>query len=122
MAQSPDVLAICNFGNQTLDVMRQAISYGMKRNTKILAVWSTGLDQFQALGPENCDGHLFRRNFWHGVDTPGGRGWPRSSRQKTGDVPNYLQACGYAVSQILIEGIRRRIQPMFPLSIKALEG
>lgn len=122
LAAQPDVLAICNFGNQTLDVIRQAISYGMKRNTKILAVWSTGLDQFQALGPENCDGVYFGCNFWHGVDTPGGRVVAEVVKAKTGDVPNYLHACGYAVGQMLGEAIKKANSAEIPALIKALEG
>jgi branched-chain amino acid transport system substrate-binding protein len=122
LAAQPDVLVICNFGNQTADVVRQAISYGMKRNTKILAVWSTGLDQFQALGPENCDGVYFGCNFWHGVDSPGGRQVAELVKAKTGDVPNYLHACGYAVAQVLIEGARRANSTDVPAMIKAMEG
>jgi branched-chain amino acid transport system substrate-binding protein len=122
LAAQPDVLAICNFGNQTLDVIRQAISYGMKRNTKILAIWSTGLDQFQALGPENCEGVYFGCNFWHGVDTPGGRLVAEVVKAKTGDVPNYLYACGFAVAQVLIEGINKAGTTDVPVIIKALEG
>jgi branched-chain amino acid transport system substrate-binding protein len=122
VAAQPDVLAVCNFGNQTLDVIRQAISYGMKRNTKILAVWSTGLDQFQALGPENCEGVYFGCNFWHGVDTPGGRKVAEVVKAKTGEVPNYLHACGYAVAQVLIEGIKKANSAEVPAIIQALEG
>lgn len=122
LAAQPDVLVICNFGNQTLDVVRQAISYGMKRNTKILAIWSTGLDQFQALGPENCDGVYFGCNFWHGVDTPGERVIAEVVKAKTGDVPNYLHACGYAVAQVLLEGIIKAGTADVPTVIKALEG
>lgn len=122
LAAQPDVLVICNFGNQTLDVIRQAISFGMKRNTKILAIWSTGLDQFQALGPENCDGVYFGCNFWHGVDTPGGRVLAEVIKAKTGDVPNYLLACGYAVVQVLLEGILKAGTADVPAVIKALEG
>jgi branched-chain amino acid transport system substrate-binding protein len=122
LAAQPDVLAICNFGNQTLDVIRQAISYGMKRNTKILAIWSTGLDQFQALGPENCEGVYFGCNFWHGIDTPGGRKVAEVVKAKTGDVPNYLHACGYAVAQVLIEGMKKASSLEVPAIIQALEG
>ena len=122
MAAQPDVLAICNFGNQTLDVIRQAISFGMKRNTKILAIWSTGLDQYQALGPDNCDGIYFGCNFWHGVDTPGARQVAEVVKAKTGDVPNYLHACGYAVVQVLMEGIKKAGTTDVPAVIKALEG
>lgn len=122
LAAQPDVLAICNFGNQTVDVIRQAISYGMKRNTKILAVWSTGLDQYQALGPDNCEDVYFGCNFWHGVDSPGARRVAEIVKQKTGDVPNYLHACGYAVSQVLIEGLNKANSVEVPAIIKALEG
>ncbi len=122
LAAQPDVLAICNFGNQTLDVIRQAISFGMKRNTKILAVWSTGLDQYQALGPDNCEGVYFGCNFWHGVDSPGGRVVADVVKAKTGDVPNYLQACGYAVMQVLLEGVLKAGTTDAPAVIKALEG
>jgi branched-chain amino acid transport system substrate-binding protein len=122
LAASPDVLAICNFGNQTLDVVRQAISYGVKRNAKILAIWSTGLDQYQALGPENCEGVYFGCNFWHGVDSADGRTIGDIVKQKTGNVPNYLQACGYAVAQVLIEGIRKANSVEPAAVISALEG
>lgn len=122
LAAQPDVLAVCNFGNQTLDVIRQAISFGLKRNTKILAIWSTGLDQFQALGPDNCDGVYFGCNFWHGVDTPGARQVAEVVKAKTGDVPNYLHACGYAVVQVLVEGIKKAGTTDVPAVIKALEG
>jgi branched-chain amino acid transport system substrate-binding protein len=122
LAANPDVLVICNFGNQTLDVIRQAVSYGMKRNTKILAVWSTGLDQYQALGPENCEGVYFGCNFWHGVDTPGGRRVAEVVKAKTNDVPNYLHACGYAVAQVLLEGVLKAKSVEVPKIISALEG
>ena len=41
---------------------------------------------------------------------------------RLGDVPNYLQACGYAVSQILIEGINKANSTDVPAIVKALEG
>ncbi|MGE0750293.1 MAG: ABC transporter substrate-binding protein [Variibacter sp.] len=122
LAANPDVLAICNFGNQTVDVIRQAISFGVKRKTKILAIWSTGLDQYQALGPDNCEGVYFGCNFWHGVDTPGGRVVADVVKGKTGNVPNYLHACGYAVAQVLLEGLIKAGTTDVPAVIKALEG
>jgi branched-chain amino acid transport system substrate-binding protein len=122
LAASPDVLAICNFGNQTVDVVRQAVSFGMKRNTKILAVWSTGLDQYKALGPENAEGVYFGCNFWHGVDSAGGRRVAELVKQKTGDVPTYLHACGFAVAQVLIEGLNKAKSADVPAIIGALEG
>lgn len=122
LASSPDVLVICNFGNQTLDVVRQAISYGVKRKTKILAVWSTGLDQFQSLGPENCEGVYFGCNYWHGVDTPNNRVISEIVKQKIGGAPTFLHACGFACTQILVEGIKKANSVEPTAVIGALEG
>jgi branched-chain amino acid transport system substrate-binding protein len=118
----PDVLAICNFGNQTVDVLRQAVSFGMKRNTKIVVPWSTGLDQYQAWGPEICDGVYFGVNYWHGVDSPGNRVVQQVVREKTGGPTNYLQACGWAVAQMLVEGINKAGVTDVPAVIHAMEG
>lgn len=122
IAAEPDVLAICNFGSQTIDVLRQAVSFGMKRNTKILVVWSTGLDQFQAWGPDTCDGVYFGANYWHGVDTPGNRIFRERFESQFKRVPSYLNAAGWAVTQIMVEGIKKAGTPDVPAVIKALEG
>ncbi len=118
----PDVLAICNFGNQTVDVLRQAVSFGMKRNTKIVVPWSTGLDQYQAWGADICEGVYFGVNYWHGVDAPGNRVVQQVVRQKTNGPTNYLQACGWAVAQMLVEGINKAGSTDVPAVIAALEG
>jgi branched-chain amino acid transport system substrate-binding protein len=122
IAARPDVLAICNFGNQTVDVLRQAVSFGMKRNVKIVVPWSTGLDQYQAWGADICEGVYFGVNYWHGVDAPGNRVVQQVVRQKTNNVTNYLQACGWAVAQMLVEGINKAGTTDVPAVIRALEG
>lgn len=122
IAAQPDVLAICNFGNQTLDVLRQAVSFGMKRNVKIVVPWSTGLDQYQAWGPNTCEGVYFGVNYWHGVDTPGNRVLQQVVRQKTNAPTNYLQACGWAVGQMLVEGLNKAGTADVPALIRALEN
>lgn len=122
MAAKPDVLAICNFGNQTADVLRQAVSFGMKRNTKILVIWSTGLDQFQALGSDIIQDVYFGVQYWHDVKSDGNDRLVKIVKEKLNDVPNYLVACGYAVSQILCEGIKRANSTDVGAIIKAIEG
>lgn len=122
LAAEPDVLAICNFGNQTVDVLRQAVSFGMKRNTKILVVWSTALDQFQAWGADTIEDVYLGANYWHGVDTPGNRLFREQFEAKHGRVPNYLNATGWAVMQILVEGLNKAGTDEVPALIEALEG
>lgn len=122
LSAKPDVLAICNFGNQTVDVLRQAVSFGMKRNTKILVQWSTGLDQFQALGPDICDGVHFGVNYWHAVKAPGNEVLSQVMQAKYNSVPGYLQACGWAASQVLVEGLNKAGAVEPAAVIRALEG
>lgn len=122
IAAQPDVLCICNFGSQTIDVLRQAVSFGMKRNTKIVVVWSTGLDQFQSWGPEICDGVYFGANYWHGVDTPGNRILSSVIRDKLKVTPSYLLAAGWACTQALVEAINKAGTADVPAVIKAFEG
>ena len=121
IAAQPDVLCICNFGSQTIDVLRQAVSFGMKRNTKILVVWSTGLDQFQSWGPDICDGVYFGANYWHGVDTPGNRAMSSVIRDKLKVTPSYLLAAGWACTQAIVEAINKAGTADVPAVIKAFE-
>jgi branched-chain amino acid transport system substrate-binding protein len=122
IAAQPDVLCICNFGSQTVDVLRQAVSFGMKRNTKIVVVWSTGLDQFQSLGPEICDGVYFGANYWHGVDTPGNRLLTGVIKEKLRVTPSYLLTAGWACTQAMVEALNKAGSTDVPAVIKAFES
>ena len=101
MAQSPDVLAICNFGNQTVDVVRQAISYGMKRNTKIsrgVVHWPRSIPGAWA---GELRGHLFRRELLarcrHAGQPAGGRNRQAEDR-RCPELPAGVRICGLANS------------------------
>jgi branched-chain amino acid transport system substrate-binding protein len=122
LAAEPDVLAICNFGNQTLDVLRQAVSFGMKRNTKILVVWSTALDQFQAWGSDTIEDVYFGANYWHGVEAPGNTVFRAAFEAKHNRVPTYLNATGWAVMQIMVEGMNKAGTADVAPLIETLEG
>lgn len=122
LATEPDVLAICNFGNQTVDVLRQAVSFGMKRNTKILVVWSTALDQFQAWGSDTIEDVYFGANYWHGVESTGNTLFRQEFEAVHNRVPSYLNATGWAVMQMMVEGINTAGTEEVPALIEALEG
>lgn len=122
-AAEPDVLVILNFGPQVADVIRQAAAFGMKRNTKILVVWSSGLDEFRALGSETIEDVYFGVNYWHTAATPGNQRFVDFVRGKTGATPSYLHAVGYANVQILAEGLKKVGDPNdIPALAAAMEG
>jgi branched-chain amino acid transport system substrate-binding protein len=70
MAAKPDVLLLLNFGSQSSDTLRQAVSFGMKNNCTILMAWASGLEQFETLGADICDGVYFGAQYWHAIDSP----------------------------------------------------
>ncbi len=122
IAKRPDVLCILNFGNQTADVIRQAVSFGAKRNMKIVVPWSTGLDQFQALGSNVIEGVYFGLQYWHEVDTPGNRRLRQLVKEKLNETPTYLVAVGYAIVQMLLEGMNKANDTDPARIIAAMEG
>src|SRR2546427_7710141 len=79
VAAKPDVLLLLNFGAQSSDTLRQAISFGMNKNMTILIAWASGLEQFESLGADLCDGVYFGAQYWHTVDTPLNRDLDRKS-------------------------------------------
>ncbi|ANN76586.1 ABC transporter substrate-binding protein [Bordetella flabilis] len=105
MAAKPDVLLLLNFGSQSSDALRQAVSFGMKQNTTILMAWASGLEQFEALGADLCEGVYFGAQYWHGIDSPGNKDLVKRSQDAFKSNPNYSLAGSYICTKILIDAI-----------------
>ncbi|MGA3249393.1 MAG: ABC transporter substrate-binding protein, partial [Paraburkholderia sp.] len=105
VAAKPDVLLILNFGSQSSDTLRQAISFGMKNNCMILIAWASGLEQFQALGADLCEGVYFGAQYWHGIDSPLNHDLVARSNAAFKENPNYSLAGSYICTKILLDGI-----------------
>jgi branched-chain amino acid transport system substrate-binding protein len=105
VAAKPDVLLILNFGSQSSDTLRQAVSFGMKNNCTILMAWASGLEQFEALGPEICEGVYFGAQYWHAVDTPLNQDLVKRVNAAYKSNPNYSLAGSYICTKILLDGI-----------------
>lgn len=122
MAAQPDVLCIANFGNQTMDVIRTAVSFGMKRNTTIIIPWSTGLDQFQALGSDVVDGLYFGTQYWHDLKTPGNERLLKAYAERHSGRPIHSFATAYAAIQMYAEAIKKAGTADHNELIKVMEG
>jgi branched-chain amino acid transport system substrate-binding protein len=105
VAAKPDVLLLLNFGAQSSDALRQAVSFGMKRNCTILMAWASGLEQFQTLGADLCDGVYFGAQYWHGVNSPLNLELVKRTGTTLRMNPNYSLAGSYICSKILLDGI-----------------
>lgn len=103
IAAAPDVLLILNFGTQSSDTLRQAVSFGLKNRLTIVVAWASGLEQFEALGADICEGVYFGAQYWHGVDAPGNQALVKSVRERFDINPNYSLAGSYILTKLLIE-------------------
>lgn len=103
IAAKPDALLILNFGAQSSDTLRQAVSFGLKERMKIVIAWASGLEQFEGLGPDLCEGVYFGAQYWHGVDTPANNELVELTQAKYGENPNYSLAGSYLMTKLLID-------------------
>jgi len=122
IAAKPDVLLLLNFGSQSSDALRQAVSFGMNKNMTILMAWASGLEQFEALGADLCDGIYFGAQYWHTVDAPANHALVKLCADKLKMVPNYSLAGSYICTRILIDGIVKAGSVDAKAVAAALEG
>jgi len=122
MAARPDVLLILNFGSQSSDTLRQAVSFGMKNNVTILVAWASGLEQFEALGADLCEGVYFGAQYWHGIDSPLNRELVKTCQDKFKTNPNYSFAGSYICTKIMIDAIAAAKSAEPAQVIAAMEG
>ena len=122
VAAKPDVLLILNFGQQSSDTLRQAVSFGMNKNMTILIAWASGLEQFESLGADLCDGIYFGAQYWHTVDSTLNRDLVKRTNDKLKMNPNYSLAGSYICTKLLIDGIIKANSTDQKAVIAALEG
>ncbi|MBT9246153.1 ABC transporter substrate-binding protein (plasmid) [Gemmobacter fulvus] len=103
MAERPDVLLILNFGAQCADTLRQAVSFGMKERMTIVVAWASGLEQFEALGADLCEGIYFGAQYWHTVDAAQNAELVKLTQAKYGITPNYSLAGSYICTKLMID-------------------
>ncbi|GLK64840.1 ABC transporter substrate-binding protein [Paracoccus kondratievae] len=122
IAAQPDVLLVLNFGAQSSDTLRQAVSFGLKQRMTIVVAWASGLEQFEALGPDICEGVYFGAQYWHGADTELNRQLVAKVQEKHGFNPNYSFAGSYILSKLLLEAAVKAGSPDGAGVAEALRG
>ena len=105
IAAKPDVLLLLNFGGQCADTLRQAVSFGMNKNMTILVAWASGLEQFESLGADMCEGLYFGAQYWHTVDSELNRDLVKRVNDKLKMNPNYSLAGSYICTKMMLDGI-----------------
>jgi branched-chain amino acid transport system substrate-binding protein len=122
MAAKPDVLLMLNFSSQSSETLRQAVSFGMKKNTALVMVWASGLEQFQSLGADLCEGVYFGVQYWHDIDSPLNHTLVKQTKAKFNITPNYSLAGTYICAKMMIDGIKKSGSADPTKVIAAMEG
>ena len=122
VAAKPDVLLILNFGQQSSDTLRQAVSFGMNKDMTILIAWASGLEQFESLGADLCDGIYFGAQYWHTVDAPLNLDLVKRCNDKFKYNPNYSLAGSYICTKLMIDAIIKAGTVDTKAVIAAMEG
>ena len=122
IAAKPDVLLLLNFGAQCADTLRQAISFGLNKNMTILVAWASGLEQFESLGADMCEGLYFGAQYWHTVDSELNRDLVKRVNDKLKMNPNYSLAGSYICTKMMLDGIIKAGTADPKAVIAAMEG
>jgi len=120
-AAKPDVLCLLNFGGDAIKALKTANSYGLKKTTKILYVWSGGLLDFAGIGADDLDGVHVGCQYWHD-STPATRKASEAYKAAYGEPLGYVGASAYIEAKLTFDGIARA-KSVDPAHVaKALEG
>lgn len=117
----PDVLCLLNFGGDAIKALKTAASFGLKRNTKILYVWSGGLLDYAGIGADDLDGVYVGCQYWH-ESTPATRKASEAYKAAYGEPLGYVGASAYIEARLTFEGIARAKSTDPARVAKALEG
>lgn len=122
MGSGADALVVLNFGANTLDLLRQAASFGIKHRMAVVVVWFSGLDTFRSLGADVTEGMYFGLQYWHTLDTPGNRQFLKVYRSEFHENPCFYSAADYQIATLMFDAIRRAKTDDPAAVIKALEN
>lgn len=122
MSSGADVLVVLNFGANTLDLLRQATSFGLKQRMAVVVVWFSGLDTFQALGADVTEGIHFGLQYWHTLNTPGNKAFLKTYREEYKETPRFYSAADYQIATLMFDAAKRAGSDDPAAMIKALEN
>ncbi|TAM59789.1 ABC transporter substrate-binding protein [bacterium] len=117
----PDVVALLNFGGDAIKSIKTAASYGLKKNAKILYVWSGGLLDYGAIGSDALDGVYVGCQYWHEASAAT-RKASEPYQKAYGEPMGYVGASAYIEAWLVLKAIELA-KSSDPLKVaKALES
>jgi len=107
MAAKADCVLFLNFGGDTVNAIKQAVNFGLKKVTKLCIVWSGGQTEFTAMGTKILEDIWVGIQYYHTIDTPMNKRVVEAYRAKYGVWMPYTAASGYQQMKVMLEAIKR---------------
>lgn len=117
----PDVVALLNFGGDATRAIKTAASYGLKKNAKLLYVWSGGLLDYEGIGAAALDGVYVGCQYWHEANAPT-RAASGPYQKMFGEPLGYSGASSYIEAKLVFDAITKANSTDPDRVAKALEG
>ncbi len=121
IASKADFVVFFNFGMDTINALKQAENFGLKKKAKLLVPWSSGTMDLIQIGSDIAEGIYFGSQFWHDVDVPLTRTLNKAYMAKYKDPINYPAAACYIMTKMIIDAIEKAKTFDPPAVSKALE-
>jgi len=107
MAAKADCVLFLNFGGDTVNALKQAVNFGVKKVSRIACAWGSGITQMKALGAKAMEDVIWGLQYFYKIDTPKNRELVAAFREEYGEVPPYIAASAYSGMITMLECIER---------------
>jgi branched-chain amino acid transport system substrate-binding protein len=121
MAAKADSVVFFNFGKDTINALKQADNFGLKKKSMLVVPWSSGTMDLIEIGPEIAENVYFGCQFWHEVDVPLTQALNKAYMAKYKDPINYPAAACYIMTKMIIMAIEKAKSFDPPAVSKAME-
>jgi len=107
MAAKADCVLFLNFGGDTVNSIKQAVNFGLKKVSKLCIAWGGGQTEFQALGTKILEDIWVGIQYYHTIDNPVNRKAVEGYLKKYGVMMPFTAASGYQPLKVMLESIKR---------------
>ena len=122
MTAKADCVLFLNFGGDTVNSLKQAVNFGLKKVSRIGCAWGSGITQMKAIGAKAMEGVIWGLQYFYKIDAPKNREFVKAFKEEYGEVPPYIAASAYSGMVTMLECIERAKSTDPRKVIKAWEG
>jgi branched-chain amino acid transport system substrate-binding protein len=107
MAAKAECVLFLNFSGDTINSIKQAVNFGLKKVSKLCIGWSGGQMEFQAMGTKVLEDIWVGAQYYHTIDTPLNKRLNEIWRKRHGAWMNYSGANVYSCVKPNLDAIQR---------------